>query len=62
MSFEPKSVLITRTVFLEHKPDVLKQDSLGHTCSKNMSRRPREVLGTLFGGPVGEPGRRLANA
>eukprot|EP00959_Pyramimonas_sp_CCMP1952_P040741 852047-Pyramimonas_sp.AAC.1 len=44
-------------MFLEHGPDVLKQDGLSQTCPKNMSCRPRESLRTFFGGPIGEPGR-----
>eukprot|EP00959_Pyramimonas_sp_CCMP1952_P239757 5010321-Pyramimonas_sp.AAC.1 len=57
MFLEPKDVLRTKTRFLEHKPDVIKQDSPGLKCSKNISCRPQKVLRTLSGGAIGEPGR-----
>eukprot|EP00959_Pyramimonas_sp_CCMP1952_P423267 8866028-Pyramimonas_sp.AAC.1 len=57
MFLEPKDVLRTKTMFLEHKPDVLKQDSPSQKCSKNSSWKPQQVLRTFFGRPLGEPGR-----
>eukprot|EP00959_Pyramimonas_sp_CCMP1952_P291810 6103213-Pyramimonas_sp.AAC.1 len=61
MSLEPPNVLRTETVILEHQPDVLNQDSPSQKCSKSISLKPQEVLRTLVGGPIGEPGR-LATA
>eukprot|EP00959_Pyramimonas_sp_CCMP1952_P021893 460725-Pyramimonas_sp.AAC.1 len=61
MFLEPVNVLRTTTMFLEHKPDVLKQDAPSKKCSKNTSWEPQKVLRTLLGRAIGEPGR-LATA
>eukprot|EP00959_Pyramimonas_sp_CCMP1952_P397420 8327334-Pyramimonas_sp.AAC.1 len=57
MFLEPKNVLITTTMFLEHEPDVIKQDRLDQKCSTNISCKPQKVFGTFFGRAIGEPGR-----
>eukprot|EP00959_Pyramimonas_sp_CCMP1952_P461064 9480965-Pyramimonas_sp.AAC.1 len=61
MFLEPRTVLITKAVFSERKPDVFKQDRFCQKCSKSIPRRTQEVLRTLFGRPIGTP-RRLATA
>eukprot|EP00959_Pyramimonas_sp_CCMP1952_P293691 6142400-Pyramimonas_sp.AAC.1 len=55
MFLEPQYVLIA-TMGLEHKPDVLKQDSPSEKCSKNSSWKPQKGPRTLFGRLIGEPG------
>eukprot|EP00959_Pyramimonas_sp_CCMP1952_P290088 6067503-Pyramimonas_sp.AAC.1 len=37
-------------MFLENRPDAIKQDRLRQKCSKDISWKPhKKVLGTLFG-------------
>eukprot|EP00959_Pyramimonas_sp_CCMP1952_P432792 9063267-Pyramimonas_sp.AAC.1 len=60
MFVEPEHVLRPKAVFLEHPPDVLKQNGSSQKCS-NLSWKPQEVLNILFGRPIGTP-RRFATA
>eukprot|EP00959_Pyramimonas_sp_CCMP1952_P333535 6984059-Pyramimonas_sp.AAC.1 len=57
MFVEPRHVLRTRAMPLEHKPDMLNQDSPSQKCSKNISWEPQKTIITFFGGAIDEPGR-----
>eukprot|EP00959_Pyramimonas_sp_CCMP1952_P088513 1851954-Pyramimonas_sp.AAC.1 len=57
MFLEPKHFLRTKAIFLEHKPDVIKQDSPNQNCSHNISWEPQKVLRTSLGRAIGERGR-----
>eukprot|EP00959_Pyramimonas_sp_CCMP1952_P166380 3477477-Pyramimonas_sp.AAC.1 len=57
MFLDPPNVLITKTMLLEHKPNVIEQDRLRQKWSKNISWKPPKVPRTFFGRAIGGPGR-----
>eukprot|EP00959_Pyramimonas_sp_CCMP1952_P218965 4578506-Pyramimonas_sp.AAC.1 len=57
MFLEARNAVRTKTLFLEHKPDVLKQDSPSQKCPESTSYKPQKVLRTSVGRPLGEPER-----
>eukprot|EP00959_Pyramimonas_sp_CCMP1952_P047236 985745-Pyramimonas_sp.AAC.1 len=54
MFLKPQRVLKPKTAFLQHEPDVLKQDSPSQKCSENTSpRHPQRT--TRVPKPCGDP-------